>query len=73
MRLLYVSSSLLPSTEASGVNVLRMAAAFAKAGCDVTLCARGRPGSQDQDVFGHYGAAPGVTLLRPCLAAASRK
>jgi glycosyltransferase involved in cell wall biosynthesis len=51
-RLVYVSSSVLPSAEANAVHVALMCQAFAAKDCDVTLrAARGHRG----DVAAHYG------------------
>lgn len=51
-RLVYVSSSVLPSTEANAVHVALMCQAFAGLGCEVSLrAARGGPG----EVAAHYG------------------
>jgi glycosyltransferase involved in cell wall biosynthesis len=72
MRIAYVSNSVLPSSQANSVQVMRMADAFSQHGHDVTLFARrGEPGT---DLHSHYGtsgqfrivlsAIPGVRLLR---------
>lgn len=57
MRIYFISGSLLPSTLASGVNVVKMCAALARLGHEVTLFGR-RTGSGDpHEVFDHYGVA----------------
>jgi glycosyltransferase involved in cell wall biosynthesis len=62
MRIAYVAGTALPSRVASAVNVLKMCRAFAAAGHEVTLYARGR--QQDAPgVFAAYGIAPRFELV----------
>lgn len=53
MRLLYVSDSLIPSTKANSVQVMKMCQAFALSGVDVTLICR--KGDTVEDIYRHYG------------------
>jgi glycosyltransferase involved in cell wall biosynthesis len=63
MRVYYLSGSLLPSMEASGVNVMRMCDALARIGHDVTLFAR-RNGSDDAAaVLRRYAVSEKVRLV----------
>ena len=51
MKLFYFSGSTLPSSFANAVHVMKMCAALAKAGNDVTLFAKG---NQKKNIFKHY-------------------
>jgi len=55
MRIAYVSTSRIPSRAANGIQTMRMCAAFAGLGHEVTLFSR--PGEGDADPFGFYGVA----------------
>jgi glycosyltransferase involved in cell wall biosynthesis len=54
MRIYYLSQSLIPSTLADSIQVMKMCAAFAGGGHDVTLFATHAPGVSD-DIFSYYG------------------
>lgn len=65
MKLLYVSSSTVPSRTANSVHVMKMSQAFANNGHDVTLVASdmhatAQPGVED--VFSHYGVEKNFAL-----------
>ncbi len=62
MKLLYFSGSTLPSTYANAVHVMKMCAALAGLGHEVTLYAKAGKGGGD--VFAHYGVAPGFKIIR---------
>ncbi|PAU79452.1 glycosyltransferase family 4 protein [Halomonas salipaludis] len=66
MKILYVSSSTVPSRTANSVHVMKMSQAFANNGHDVTLIASemhatAQPGVED--VFSHYGVEKNFSLL----------
>lgn len=60
MRIAYVSTSRIPSRAANGIQTMRMCAAFAALGHEVTLFAR--PGEGDADAFAFYGVAPAFRI-----------
>jgi glycosyltransferase involved in cell wall biosynthesis len=60
MRIAYVSTSRIPSRAANGIQTMRMCAAFAALGHQVTLFTRGAAGAADP--FGFYGVAPGFRI-----------
>ncbi len=63
MRIHFISGSLLPSMEASAVNVMQTCAALAQEGHEVTLFAR-RNGTDDVDtVLARYGVPKAVRLV----------
>ena len=62
MHILYFSGVTLPSTQAASVHVMKMAQAFAKAGHDIELYARGKPGVRAEQVFARYGIDAPFTL-----------
>jgi len=62
MRISYVAGTALPSRVASAVNVMGMCRAFAAAGHEVTLYARGRPGDAPA-IFAAYGMEPCFDLV----------
>lgn len=65
MDLLYVSSAYVPSRRASSVHVMRMCAALAGAGHDVTLLTKRVAQEEDhgdRDPFEFYGVAPSFRL-----------
>jgi glycosyltransferase involved in cell wall biosynthesis len=62
MRMSYVAGTALPSRVASAVNVLKMCRAFAKAGHQVTLYARGRQ-ADAPSIFAAYGIEPCFDLV----------
>jgi glycosyltransferase involved in cell wall biosynthesis len=66
MRISYVAGTALPSRVASAVNVLKMCRAFAAAGHEVTLYARGRQ-ADAPSIFAAYGIEPcfGLVLRAP--------
>lgn len=66
MRLVYASGSKVPSRSANSVHVMKMAAAFAHVGHEVTLIAvDGGPGEPGvADPFSYYGVAPTFEVLR---------
>ena len=58
MRILYISNSIIPSTKANSVHVMKMCQAFADNGHDVTLLAPNKKKYFEKDVddvFGYYG------------------
>ena len=63
MRLLYFSSSRIPSTEANSIQVLRMAEAFANRGLDVEVFASYGDKQGSQDVFSTYGVQGRFKLI----------
>ena len=58
MKIIYISKSIIPSRSASGVNVMKMCQAFAANGHQVTLLARTRSRTKDDNVFQYYGVKP---------------
>jgi glycosyltransferase involved in cell wall biosynthesis len=62
MRISYVAGTALPSRVASAVNVMKMCRAFAAAGHEVTLYARGRQADAPA-VFAAYGIEPCFELV----------
>lgn len=54
MKIYYYSGATLPSQAAKSVHVMKMCAAWGKAGHDVTLFAKGNDGMID-DLYPHYG------------------
>jgi len=67
LRILYLSTSYVPSRRASGIHVMRMCHAFARAGHAVTLAVKGSPPREEPgvaDVFAYYGVAPAFTVRR---------
>jgi glycosyltransferase involved in cell wall biosynthesis len=63
MRIAHLSFSQIPSRKANAVQVMRMCAAFAGLGHDVTLYAR--PGSEVvDDVFAYYNLPPRFEIVR---------
>lgn len=63
MRIFYLSGSLLPSMEASSVNVMRMCDALARNGHDVTLFARKNGTDDVASVLNRYGVSGKVRLV----------
>jgi glycosyltransferase involved in cell wall biosynthesis len=61
MRIYYLSQSLIPSTLADSIQVMKMCAAFAGGGHDVTLFATFAPGVAD-DVFSYYGVLESFSI-----------
>lgn len=61
MRLVYLSNAAVPSRAANGVHIMKMCAAFAAAGHDVTLLAR-RGSDGPGDVFAFYGVPPSFAI-----------
>ncbi|MFM1874722.1 MAG: hypothetical protein RL266_459 [Bacteroidota bacterium] len=62
MKLLYLSDSLVPSTKANSVQVMKMCQAFASNGANVTLVCR--KGEDSGDVFSFYGVQRTFELCR---------
>jgi glycosyltransferase involved in cell wall biosynthesis len=62
LKLLYLSLSYIPSRRASSVHVMRMCAAFARAGHAVELVAKAAPSERDDHAF--YGVAPAFALTK---------
>lgn len=60
MRIHYVSHASVPSREANSLQVMKMCAAFARAGHEVTLFCR--PGPEAGDAHRFYGLAPDFAL-----------
>ncbi|MCF8033681.1 MAG: glycosyltransferase [Desulfarculaceae bacterium] len=65
MRLVYLSDTLLPSRMANSVHVMKMCAAFAGLGHEVTLIAVDNRASEPgvDNLFAHYGVAPNFRLI----------
>ncbi len=63
MRLAYLSGSAIPSRFANSVHVMKMCQAFAHAGAEVELHARGRGGREAED-FAWYGVEPAFRLVK---------
>ncbi len=63
MRIYYLSNSTIPSQTANSVQVMRMCAAFAELGHEVTLFA-GQGPREISDVFEYYGTPETFTLRR---------
>ncbi len=66
MKIVYLSESLIPSTAASSIHVMKMCKAFSEHGCRLTLlvpqvCNQEKP---DSDSFEFYGVAPSFALVR---------
>jgi glycosyltransferase involved in cell wall biosynthesis len=61
MKILYASRSTIPSRAANSVHVMRMCAAFAALGHDVTLLAHG---PADDGDHAHYGVAKNFTIIK---------
>ncbi|MCB9554673.1 MAG: glycosyltransferase family 4 protein [Deltaproteobacteria bacterium] len=57
MRIVYLSSSLLPSQTANSVHCMKMCRALAQAGHQVELVAR-KGSATTGDIYGHYGVDP---------------
>jgi glycosyltransferase involved in cell wall biosynthesis len=57
LKIAYVANSIIPSRTANSIHVMKMCAAFARAGHDVTLLVPGRPERAKDvgDAFGYYG------------------
>lgn len=57
MKIVYLSTSQLPSRQANSIHVMKMCAAFANLGHEVTLVVSGLNSSSDdkQDIFNYYG------------------
>ncbi len=67
MRILYLSISYVPSRRASSVHVMKMCAALARQGHEVTLVTKRCPPRQEpgvEDDFAFYGVAPGFALRK---------
>jgi glycosyltransferase involved in cell wall biosynthesis len=67
MRILYLSTSYVPSRRASGIHVMRMCQALARSGHQVTLAAKGCPQREEPgvaDVFAFYGVLPVFELRK---------
>ncbi|MBD3896214.1 glycosyltransferase family 4 protein [Halomonas sp. ML-15] len=66
MKILYASSSTIPSRTANSVHVMKMSQAFANNGHDVTLIASeiyATPQLEVGDVFSHYGVEKNFSLV----------
>ena len=57
MKMVYISSSIIPSTQANSVHVMKMAQAFSDNNIDITLIARNGDEklTKDLDVYSFYG------------------
>ncbi len=64
MRILYLSLSYVPSRRASSVQVMRMCAALARAGHQVTLVAKASPEPAPGGEFAFYGVPESFTLRK---------
>lgn len=67
MRIIYVSSSILPSRTANSVHVMKMCAAFARAGHEVILLAPHRKKLYERhvsDLFNYYGVERSFRVIR---------
>ncbi|CAA9369305.1 MAG: Glycosyltransferase, partial [uncultured Gemmatimonadetes bacterium] len=63
MKLAYLSGSSIPSRYANSVHVMKMCQAFARAGAEVTLYARG-PAGQEAEDFAWYGVEPVFGMVK---------
>ena len=66
MKVAYLSESLIPSTMANTIHVMKMCKAFSEQGCNLDLLVpqiRNQEDS-DYDLFEFYGVAPSFTLAR---------
>ena len=66
MKIVYLSESLIPSTAASSIHVMKMCKAFSEHECRVVLlvpqvCNQEEP---DSDSLKFYGVAPSFALVR---------
>ncbi|WP_216830625.1 glycosyltransferase family 4 protein [Alkalihalobacterium elongatum] len=61
MKILYISSSIVPSNNANSVHVMKMCNALAKNGHEVTLIAT--KGSEVQEPYGYYNVSPIFKLV----------
>ncbi|MGB2865894.1 MAG: glycosyltransferase family 4 protein [Sedimentisphaerales bacterium] len=66
MKIVYLSESLIPSTAANSIHVMKMCKAFSEQGCKLVLLVPkvGNPEESDYDLFEFYGVAPSFTLVR---------
>lgn len=67
MKIVYISSSTIPSRTANSIHVMKMCQAFARNGHEVTLIAPAGWGEHErgvEDIFGFYGVEPCFTLQR---------
>ncbi len=65
MKILYISSSVIPSKSANSVHVMKMCQAFAKNDHDVVLlCRKGRSLDHKQNDYDFYGVDPNFKIKR---------
>ena len=66
MKMVYISSSIIPSTQANSVHVMKMAQAFSDNNIDITLI--GRNGDEkltkDLDVYSFYGVKKNFNIIK---------
>lgn len=64
MKLVYVANSIVPSRTANSIHIMKMCAAFARNGHDVTLLVPRRPERSRNvpDIFAYYGTDPSFRL-----------
>lgn len=67
MRIVYLSSSAIPSRAANGIHLMRMCEALGKAGHDTALVGKQYDGNLVEDIYGYYGVEGCFNLaLIPC-------
>ena len=66
MKIAYLSESLIPSTAANSIHVMKMCKAFSEQGCKLVLLVPkvSNPEESDYDSFEFYGIAPSFALVR---------
>ncbi len=62
--LIYLSTSIIPSTQANSVHVMKMCSALSRNGYDVTLLAAMLACDRDIDIFDHYGIKGSFEAIR---------
>ena len=64
MKLVYVANSIVPSRTANSIHIMKMCAALARNGNDVTLCVPQRPERAEipADVYNFYGVPPSFRI-----------
>src|SRR5690606_38650280 len=64
LKLVYVANSIVPSQTANSIHIVKMCAAFARNGHDVSLLVPRRPEriQSVSDIFAYYGTAPAFDI-----------
>jgi len=63
-KLIYLSTSIIPSTQANSIHVMKMCDALSCNGYDVTLLAGSLDSDRDLDIFSHYGVKNNFEVIR---------